>query len=299
MEDFSTDTTIHTASMPNIQKVDEFIAFIREINELLQKEEDLSPANQRVASMIGRLSQQLRTCYSPEEIKAVLSDEYMAKNQRMLQDKLSKAEFQVELADSQHICRAEAAAMDIVTQLPYWTIYMALVSEELSTLRAFIRQDGEIENSPIVFVGSGPMPLSAIILHLLADVEVICLDIDPAACETSCSFLEKMGLGTKVNVMMEDGAEFDYSCYSRIFVASLVQNKLAVLEQIARTSPNPLIAVRTAVGMRQIMYEAIDESQLNKRGWRILARTWPDADLVINSTLFLDRATIPDAAAKR
>jgi hypothetical protein len=91
--------------------------------------------------------------------------------------------------------------------------------------------------------------------------------------------------------MLEHGAAFDYSPYSRIFVASLVQNKPAVLAQIARTASNPLVAVRTAEGMRQIMYEAIDESELSKQGWRILARTWPDAKLVINSTLFLERTT--------
>lgn len=289
MEDFSTATTSHTGSTLSIQKVDGFIDFIREINEFLQKEEDLSPANRRVTNMIGRLSQQLRAYYSPGEVKAVLSHEYMVLNQRMLQDKLSQAEFLAELADSKHTVRAEDAALDIVTRLPYWTIYIALVSEELSTLRQFIRQDDRMENSPIVFVGSGPIPLSPIILHLFSNVEVICLDIDPAACEASCSVLEKMGLWTKVSVIMKNGAEFDYSPYNRIFVASLVQNKLAVLGQISRTSQSPLVAVRTAEGMRQIMYEAIDESQLNMQGWRVAARTWPDANLVINSTLFLER----------
>ncbi|OMF37988.1 hypothetical protein BK133_03110 [Paenibacillus sp. FSL H8-0548] len=288
MESFSTATNIHT-----MQKVDDFIDFIREVNELLQKEEDISPANQRVTNMIGRLSKQLRAYYSPEEVKAVLNNEYIVTNQRILQDRLSKAEFQVELADSQPICKAEDSVLDIVTRLPYWTIYMALVSEELSMLRQLIRQDGQMEKLPIVFVGSGPMPLSPIILHLFGDVEVVCLDIDPVACEASCSFLEKMGLGTKVNVIMENGAEFDYSSYNRIFVASLVRNKRAVLEQISRTSLDPLVAVRTAEGMRQIMYEAIDESQLNKQGWRILGRTCPEDNLVINSTLFLDRFTTP------
>lgn len=293
MESFSTATNIHTGRTPSMQKVDEFIDFIREVNELLQKEEDLSPANQRATNMIGRLLKQLRSYYSSEEVKAVLSNEYIVMNQRMLQDKLSEAEFLVELSDSRHICKSEDSVLDIVTRLPTWNIYMALVSQELSTLRRFIRQDSQTEKSPIVFVGSGPMPLSPIILHLFGDVEVICLEMDSVAYDASSSLLEHMGLGTKVTVVMENGSDFDYSSYNRIFVASLVRNKRAVLEQISRTSPDPLIAIRTAEGMRQIMYEAIDESQLNKQGWRILGRTCPEENLVINSTLFLDRFTTP------
>ncbi|MGO4545339.1 nicotianamine synthase family protein [Paenibacillus sp. 2TAB23] len=293
MDMFPIADTLQIGSTPSMQNVDDFIAFIRELNELLQMEEDLSPANQRVTSMIGRLSQHLRVYYSPEEVKAVLSHEYMVLNQRSLQDKLSIAEFQVELADSQSLCRAGDSIMDIVTRLPYWSIYLALVSEELSMLRQLIREGGQTGNSPIVFVGSGPMPLSPIIIHLFHDVEVICLDIDPAAYDASSSFLEKMGVRNKVSVIMENGAEFDYSSYSRIFVASLVRNKRAVLDQITRTASNPLVAVRTAEGMRQIMYEAIDEFQLHKQGWRILGRTNPDGHLVINSTLFMDRNINP------
>ncbi|WP_138752156.1 nicotianamine synthase family protein [Paenibacillus sinopodophylli] len=292
MERFSTVTTIHNGDdggTTDMEKVNGFIDFIRELNELLHTEDDLSPANHQVTQMIGRLSQQLRTYYSPEEIKAVLSHEYMAMNQRVLQDKLSEAEFQVELADSRAICDAEGPVLDNITRLPYWTIYMALVGEELSMLRQLIREDGQSENTPIVFVGSGPMPLSPIIMHLFGDVEVICLDIDPAACEVSSSFLAKMGLEDKVKVVMENGCAFDYSAYSRIFVASLVRNKQAVLERISCTSSEPLVAVRTAVGMKQIMYEAIDESQLSEQRWRIVGRTCPEDGVVINSTLFLER----------
>ncbi|CAM4480953.1 hypothetical protein FHS16_004802 [Paenibacillus endophyticus] len=294
MDIFPTAAAIQSTSpIPSMQKVDDFIAFIRELNELLHIEEDLSPANQRVTSMIRRLSQQLRAYYSPEEVKAVLSHEYMVYNQRLLQDKLSKAEFQVELADSQTFCSPGDSVMDIVTRLPYWSIYLALVTEELSMLRQLIQEGGQLEHSPIVFIGSGPMPISPIMIHLFHGVEVICLEIDAVACDASSSFLEKMGLNAKVKVIMENGDEFDYGAYNRIFVASLVKNKRAVLEQINRTAMNPLVAVRTAEGMRQIMYEAIDESQLNKQGWRILGRTNPDGHLVINSTLFMDRHINP------
>ncbi|MDQ0115601.1 nicotianamine synthase family protein [Paenibacillus harenae] len=290
----SNGSIIHTGNETRMQRVDGFIAFFREANELLQQELDLSPANQLVTNIISRLSLQLRSPYLPEEVQAVLSNDYVRLNRRKLQDKLSEAEFLVELSDSRDISKWEGSVLDIVTRLPNWNVYMALVSRELSVLREYMRQDHRSEKSPIVFVGSGPMPLSPIILHLFGDAEVICLEMDSVAYDASCSLFEHLGLGKKVTVVMQNGSEFDYSSYSRIFVASLVRNKRAVLEQISRTSRDPLVAVRTAEGIRQIMYEAIDESRLNKQGWRIVGRTYPVQNLVINSTLFLERAPRSD-----
>lgn len=288
MKAYSTSLTLHTGKAPRRQLVDNLIALIIEVNELFQKEEDLSPTNQVVTNIINQLSLQLRSHYLPEEIKLILSNEYILLNQKKLQDKLSEAEFLVELSVSREIVKSKSSASDVLTKLPTWSIYKSLVSQELSMLRQFIRQDGHAEKLPIIFVGSGPMPLSAIILHLLSDVEVICLEMDSVAYEASCFLLERLGLADKVTVVMENGSQFDYSSYSRIFVASLVRNKLEVLEQIIRTTSDPIVAVRTAEGIKQIMYEAIDESQLNKQGWRIVERTYPEENLVINSTLFLE-----------
>jgi len=141
------------------------------------------------------------------------------------------------------------------------------------------------------------MPLSSIILHQLSDANVICLEMDSVAYDASCLLLERLGLADKVTVVIGNGSEFDYSSYSQIFVASLVRNKMEVLERIHQTASDPLVAIRTAEGMRQIMYEAIDEVHLNRQGWRILGRTYPQENLVINSTLFLERMNNPNATS--
>ncbi|MDI2587036.1 nicotianamine synthase family protein [Psychrobacillus sp. NEAU-3TGS] len=287
MEDSSTGSLLATSNAPSMQRVDNFIAFIREANELLQKETDLSPENQLVSDVYNHLLLQLRSHYFPPEVQAIVNNEYIRVNQQKIQVKLSEIEFLVELRDSHDICKLDGAVLDIVKSLPNWNSYFSLVSQELQ----YMRQDRHIEKSPIIFVGSGPMPISPIILHLLSDAEVICLEMNAVAYDASCNLLEHLGLGDKVTVILKDGSEFDYSSYSRIFVASLVQKKQAVLETIIRTSLDPFVAVRTAEGMRRIMYEAIDESQLNKQGWRILGRTSPEEKLVVNSTLFLERIT--------
>jgi len=289
MKAYSTSSTVHTVNASRTQTVDNLIDFIREANELLQKELDLSPANHFVKNVISHLSLQLRAPYLPEEIQSVLSNEYIRINHRKLQDKLSEAEFLAELNDSRAICNSERSDLEPLIRLSTWTIYRALVSQELTTLRQFIREGGRAERLPIIFVGSGPLPLSSIILHQLSDMNVICLEMNSVAYDASRLVLERLGLADKVTVVMGNGSEFDYSPYSQIFVASLVRNKMEVLEQIIQTTSDSVVAVRTAEGIRQIMYEAIDEAHLDKQGWRILGRTCPKENLVINSTLFLER----------
>ncbi|MBD3922282.1 hypothetical protein H8B09_26235 [Paenibacillus sp. PR3] len=292
MEANSTGSSIiDIGNASGMGKIESFIAFIRDLNELLQREADLSPSNLTVTERIGQLSRLLRLRYLPEEVQAVLNDEYIRMIQIQLQDKLSEAEFLVELSDAHLMCKANGAVMDIVTRLPNWNVYKALVSQELAMLRQLNRLDGSAEKPkpPIVFVGSGPMPISPIIVHLFGDVEVICLEMNVIAYEASRSLLAHLGLESTVSVVLTNGSDYDYSSYSCIFLASLVRNKQEVLEQIRRTCADPLVAIRTAEGMKQMMYEAIDESLLEKQRWRILGRTRPDEGLVINSTLFLDR----------
>ncbi|MFC6333702.1 nicotianamine synthase family protein [Paenibacillus septentrionalis] len=287
----SIDSVIYTQTDDQRRKhfIEDFIALIREANEILQKQSDLSPTNQLVADTVRRLSDQLRARYSQEEIQTILSNNYIRMNQRSLQHKLSEAECLAELEASRRICQIQLSVIDEVKKLPSWNIYMELVGKELSILHQLDIQDGRAVKTPIVFVGSGSLPLSAIILHLQGNAEVICLEIDDAAYEASCALVKSMGLSTHITILKENGADYIYSSCSLIFVASLVRNKGEVLEQIKRTASDPLVAIRTAEGIKQIMYESIDESQLIKQGWRVAARTLPNEQLVINSTLFLKR----------
>jgi len=289
MKAYLTNSTLSAFATPRLQMVGNLIALIREANELLQQEEDLSPNNDVVTKMIDHLSQQLRVSYLPEEIQLVLNDEYIRMNQQKLQDKLSEVEFLAELADAYHICNSRSFVLKSLIELPTWNIYKTLVGQELSLLSQYKRSDEDAERLPMIFVGSGPMPLSSILLHQLSEAKVTCLEMNDVAYDASSSLIQHLGLEDKVEVVLGNGAEFDYSSYRQIFVASLVRNKREVLQQIMNTSTNPLVAVRTAEGIRQIRYEAIDETQLDRQGWGIMGRTIPTQDLVINSTLFLRR----------
>ncbi|TYP74119.1 nicotianamine synthase family protein [Paenibacillus methanolicus] len=269
------------------QLVANFITYILEVVELLEREHDLTPANVKVTTLIERLKQQVTLQFSPDEIQAVLGNRQIQPLHPRLLAKLSECERHSELFYSRQLCQSHSLSLDRMTRLPSWGVYETLVGQEIQFIRKYTRQ--ELIRTPIVFVGSGPMPLSAILIHLYTDVDVICLEMDDVAYNASRELLQRLGLENKVKVLHENGETFHYRAFRRVFVASLVSNKAAVLKQIKRTAHDPLVAVRTAEGMRQLIYESVDEEQLDQLGWVLMGRTSTEGSLVINSTLFMEQ----------
>ncbi len=251
---------------------------------MLRRESDLTPANPIIKEYRSNLARQIRLEYTPEEVEMVIRNKNIRELRQSLLVNLSESEYQMELFESRRLCGESGAGLSALAQYEDWEKYESLVGHELEQLS---KQPQPAEAGiPIVFVGSGPLPLSAILIHILKKEIVYCLDIDPDACEASTALLERIGLAHNIHVVKEDGAKFDYHPFQRIFIASLVPDKQKVLEQIRRTRPDALVAVRTVEGMRQLMYEALSEETMESEGWELLARTSPEGSTVINSTLF-------------
>jgi hypothetical protein len=266
------------------KRISDLITLIKETHDVLHRESNLTPLNSAVTKPITIFTEALRQAYTPEEVKYVMGNVEVASLQKGLLAKLSEAEYQMELFDSRQLCNQPEFGLASLFQYKNWGNYESLVGEELKQLRKISRPE-EI-TSPIVFVGSGPLPLSALLLHLRWNVSVICLDIDPDACEAARFMMERINISDNVQVVQGDGAEFDYADRQHVFIASLVTQKDKVLEQIRRSNPGALVAIRTAEGIRQLMYEAINEEAIAAAGWQLLGRTSPIENRVINSARF-------------
>lgn len=266
------------------KRISDLITLVKETHDVLHRESNLTPLNSVITKPISIFTEALRQAYTPEEVKYVMDNDDVATLQKGLLAKLSEAEYQMELFDSRDLCSQPEFGLASLFQYKNWGNYKSLVGEEMKQLRRIIRS--EEMTSPIVFVGSGPLPLSAILLHLRWKVRVICLDIDPDACEAAHYMMERINLSDKVQVVLGDGAEFNYADYQHVFIASLVTQKHKVLEQIHRTNPDALVAIRTAEGIRRLMYEAINEEAINAAGWQLLGQTSPIENRVINSARF-------------
>lgn len=153
-----------------------------------------------------------------------------------------------------------AAAPESLREFPYLANYEALVAFEYEALASRL---GRAPGS-VAVVGSGPLPLTAVLLHRLDPrLRVTCLDRDGAALargERVASVLRAGG----VRHVRSDACHHDYSAYDVVVVAALVgmtpTEKAEVLRAVARTSsPSALVAARSVpADGRRLLYPRID-----------------------------------------
>ena len=256
------------------------------VHELLVSESDISPRNQKISIALRELVELLLKSYGPAETAAILNHTEVAALRISLLDRLSEAELALERFWSQRFLSRKTLAVSDLKEFLYWQNYERLLGMELQALTAMRRHLKVQEYTRIVFVGGGPLPLSAIVLHMRTGEPVLCIDANAEACECANRLLSKLGLSL-IRAVHADGAGFDYGSASAIFIASLVGRKLDVAHRIVETRKKPLVAVRTVDGVRALLYSPADLAALKAAGLSLAGRTKPDAE-TINSTLFFN-----------
>jgi hypothetical protein len=107
-----------------------------------------------------------------------------------------------------------------------------------------------------LFIGSGPMPISAILLHEYLGVPVDCVDVDAHSVAQSQQLLERLSLRGRLNVAVTDGASVDASVYDVVLIALLAKPKSEILAQLRRSArPGCRVLCRTSLGLRTLIYE--------------------------------------------
>jgi ribosomal protein S18 acetylase RimI-like enzyme len=139
-----------------------------------------------------------------------------------------------------------------------------LLSDRFDTL---IRRELALLSGPppqrILFIGSGPLPISAYYLHRLTGKRVDCLDRDPAAVAVSRQLIETLGLGDALHVFNGEGESFHISDYDLIVVALLAKPKRRILRNLRKkAAPGCRILCRTSYGLRRLVYEPTSEDVL-------------------------------------
>ncbi len=108
----------------------------------------------------------------------------------------------------------------------------------------------------ILFIGSGPVPISAIHMHLQTGVPVDCIDRDVNTVALSRQLLGKAGFSESIRVFCDKGEDHDVSQYDLILVALLAKPKRNILKNLRkRAKPTTHILCRTSMGLRRLVYE--------------------------------------------
>lgn len=117
----------------------------------------------------------------------------------------------------------------------------------------------------VLFVGSGPFPITAILIHELTHSQVDCVEINKNSAKLSKKVIDHLNHSDSINIINKDALTIDYSDYTVIVIAILAKPQDKLLESIwKQISPGSRIIYRTANLIRQAFYEKTKANILKK-----------------------------------
>jgi len=147
----------------------------------------------------------------------------------------------------------------------------------------------------ILFMGSGPLPISAIHLHRQTMCPVDCLAVDAGMADSARAAVESCGLQKGVRILSGEDGDCDLSEYDLILVALMARRKKAILKMLRkRCRLGCRILCRTSHGLWQIVHEVLQERDI--RGFHLRAsQQAPDKQRISTWLLEAARSAAADA----
>ncbi|WCJ42360.1 Nicotianamine synthase [Euphorbia peplus] len=258
---------------------------IKQVYDKIVKLDSLRPSKQ-VNSLFSHL---VRLCILPStfNINSLTSEEHeMRKN---LIDLAGHAESLLELEFASFLIKTPQP-FNGLNLFPYYGNYVKLATMEYNILA----ENGVLRPKKIAFVGSGPMPLTSLVMatHHLKSTHFDNYDIDEKANDVARQIVSSNGeLEKRMKFLTCDIMEVkeklrEYDC---IFLAALVgmskEEKVKIIEHIRKyMKDGGVLLVRSADGARAFLYPVIEEKDLV--GFQLLSIFHPKND-VINSVVLV------------
>ncbi|GAU19080.1 hypothetical protein TSUD_99420 [Trifolium subterraneum] len=263
------------------------ISQIMQIHATISKLDSLRPSKQ-VNNLFTHL---VKLCIPPSSIDIETLPQEVKTMRESLIKLCGKAEGLLELEFSTFISLTPNP-MKNLTLFPYYGNYVKLANYE----NKILKENGVVNAKKIAFIGSGPMPLSSIILatHHMESTHFDNFDIDEKANEfaskivASDKALEKRMKFVTQDIMKVKERLGQYDC---IFLAALVGmsrgEKMKVLGHIRKyMKEGGVLLIRSAKGSRAFLYPIVDENDV--MDFEVLTIFHPTDD-VINSVVLLQK----------
>jgi nicotianamine synthase len=236
-----------------------------------------SPAINQAFENLVRI---IKTPYSQEIISSTLGDARIKDIQEELYKICAEGESLLEAAWADRVLKSDDVWATL-REFPYYQSYVSMVGQEVALLAR--------KSHRALFIGSGPLPLTAILLAIQHDMDIVCLDSDSEALFKGARVVEKLGLCHRIKFICADGKEFSIPKEINVtFVAALVgdrvKEKEAVITHVTKTAPqNSAIVLRTAEGLATLVYRPVELSWIREAQVKTIAR--PTDGNFINSSL--------------
>lgn len=196
----------------------------------------------------------------------------------------SMGEFAMECYWSQRIGTHQKS----IDQFPYYQNYQKLVTAEARLLQ---RHQSD-NHKRMLFVGSGPLPLSALLFSQNYQWQVDCLDKDDQAYHLGKAFIDSQPSHSNLHCIEGDIYEYqELNNYDLIVLGALVgsnhEQKQEILKHLRlHTHADTKLLVRSAEGLRTLLYPELKLDQITS--WKVLDVEHPTNE-VINSMVLLTK----------
>ena len=142
--------------------------------------------------------------------------------------------------------------------------FITLIKNEISL--------GKItKNDKVLFIGSGPFPISPILFNHFTGCHVDCYEKVKDRVEISNKALSKLGLSNLIEAFYKKGEEISSNKYNVIIIALLAKPKDRILKKILVTvNPGTKSISRPAESVNNVYYEETDNKLL--KGYKIVKK---------------------------
>ncbi len=141
----------------------------------------------------------------------------------------------------------------------------------------------------IAFIGSGPMPLSLILMHKLYNICSIGIDIDERAVCLAQKCVERLGMEEAIRIVHGDEHSLALHQWDMVVIAALAEPKsriFSALQQIMSETESRPVICRTYSGLCTLLHPPIEED--DHSGFVIKEEIRPEKNRVNNTLLLLE-----------
>jgi hypothetical protein len=164
--------------------------------------------------------------------------------------------------------------------------FSRLLTKELALIE-------NVDYQSILFIGSGPFPITAILLHKFTGKQIDCLELNEESANISRKVLKRLGLADSIKVHVGNGSTYDLSRFDIVLVALLAKPKADILANIYQcTKTSARVLCRTSEGMRTLLYESTQKEAFDGYDIRNYQKAGYDDTI---STMLLEKKNTKDA----
>ena len=216
----------------------------------MKQQTDFSPRNPIVNKTLSAFVENLSDIFGDFDLaKNILNDHMFDTMREEMPLLCEKAECEMEFFWAEHFLRKGRIDIHDLKEFWYFDHYKNLCEDELRLLQG-------IRFKTLTFLGSGPLPMTAILMAAMLDqsnIQIKCVDYDEDAVRVSRALIRNLGLSDKVTIIQEDAAQYKPQKDEVLICASLMKDAQTVYTNL-KNSPAAYCLVRDAEGVYQFLY---------------------------------------------